>query len=257
MQPEQADSDMSLREFEVDSVPPRAQFLLRPEWLACVLRDRVLNGRYRPGQRIREAEIRQEFRVSNSPVREAFQQLVGDGLLTRTPGCGVRVVDLSRAEIIELFEVRLALIEYAAELAASRRIVDVLRRGEAMKDDLRRTFADLRAGNPATLQGQFLGWVMRAAGNARLEHVWRKTMLISRLYVYEAFRKSGARTIESLTLKLVDAIIVGDAPEARALAREMTRRTLLDLNGADLACERLRSLPARDERAPRIGPRGR
>jgi DNA-binding GntR family transcriptional regulator len=228
---------------EVGVAPAAEPTFLRPEWLASVLRERILKGRYRPGQRIREVEIRQEFRVSNSPVREAFQQLASDGLLSRTPGCGVRVVDLNRDEIVELFEVRLALLEYAAELAASGRKGDVLAEGEAMKEDLRRTFVDLRAGNPAMLQGQFIAWILRCAGNARLERVWAKTMLISRVYVYEAFQKSGARTVESLTMKLVDAIVAGDVPQARAAAREMTRRTLLDLIGVDLTCSPRGAVP--------------
>ena len=40
---------------------PASPALSRGAWLAAVLKDRILNGFYRPGQRIREAELQKEF----------------------------------------------------------------------------------------------------------------------------------------------------------------------------------------------------
>src|SRR6478735_5030445 len=98
----------------------KTQQFSRPEWLVTVVRDRILQGQYKPGDRIREAELQQEFGLSNGPVREALQRLVADGILDRSPWRGVRVVQLTKEEIVELFQLRLALLEYAAELAARR-----------------------------------------------------------------------------------------------------------------------------------------
>ena len=44
--------------------------------------------------------------------------MVADGLADRAPWQGVRIKSLSKPRIVELFQVRLALLEYAAELAA-------------------------------------------------------------------------------------------------------------------------------------------
>src|SRR5690349_8465587 len=59
------------------------RFVSRGEWLARILRDRILKGRYRPGDRIREIELKQEFDFSNGPVRDAFQLLAAEGLVDR------------------------------------------------------------------------------------------------------------------------------------------------------------------------------
>src|SRR5215472_14784231 len=93
----------------------------RAAWLAQVLRERLWRGGYRPHQWIRESSLRGEFGLSNGPVREALQLLVAEGLLERVPYCGIRVIALDERELVELFQLRLALLEIAAELAALRR----------------------------------------------------------------------------------------------------------------------------------------
>ena len=90
----------------------------RASWLADILRERVIDGTYAPGDRIREAMLQQEFGFSNGPIREALQRLVADGLAQRAPWQGVRVIALGAQEIVDLFELRSALLEYAAERAA-------------------------------------------------------------------------------------------------------------------------------------------
>jgi DNA-binding FadR family transcriptional regulator len=90
----------------------------RAQWLAEILRERIISGAYQPGERIREAQLREEFGFSNGPIREALQKVVAAGLAESAPWQGVRVRLLDQTQILELFQVRLALLEYAAELAA-------------------------------------------------------------------------------------------------------------------------------------------
>jgi DNA-binding GntR family transcriptional regulator len=98
--------------------------LSRTDGLAAILRDRIVKGVYRPGDRIREIELQQEFKLSNGPVREALQRLVADGILDRSPWRGVRVAELGKKEIIELFQLRVALLEYAVQGEEGRSRLD-------------------------------------------------------------------------------------------------------------------------------------
>ena len=82
------------------------------------LRDAIRQGRYRPGQRIREAEVAKWLEVSRTPVREAFRRLQADGILTLTPWRGARVVKLERDQVVELYAMRRVLEGTAAGLAA-------------------------------------------------------------------------------------------------------------------------------------------
>src|ERR1700677_2448833 len=115
----------------LESVPSCA------EWLFVILRDRVVSGELKPGQHIREVTIQHEFGVSNGPVREALQALVASGLAERPQRRGVRVVALSDEEIIQLFEVRLALFETAVLLAAKRGPQEILDQADALRADMR------------------------------------------------------------------------------------------------------------------------
>src|SRR5579862_1143285 len=156
----------------------------RAEWLAGVLRARLWDGEYRPRQWIRENVLRAEFGLSNGPVREALQALVAEGLLERVPYCGMRVVALSDREIVELLQVRAALLELGAELAA--------RRGEqAILAHAPQVLAQINLqSEPRPAPGHLTNWVIEAAGNRALAQSWERVAGQARMYVYESSRRA-------------------------------------------------------------------
>lgn len=201
----------------------------RTDWLTSVLRDRIVKGKYRPGERIREAELQLEFGLSNGPVREALQRLVGDGILERSPWRGARVAELGPSEIIELFQLRLALLEYAAELAARRADPAVLAQSETVRTNLRKALSKVKRGNLELMSAELIEWILRGAGNNYMFQVWEKTLLPSRMYALESMRRTAART-GPLQFKIIDSIIEGDVAAARKAVRDLTRQTLIDLS---------------------------
>jgi DNA-binding GntR family transcriptional regulator len=203
--------------------------LSRTDGLAAILRDRIVKGVYRPGDRIREIELQQEFKLSNGPVREALQRLVADGILDRSPWRGVRVAELGKKEIIELFQLRVALLEYAVELAARRRDPAVLAEAETVRSNLRKALSRVKKGDLALMSAELIEWILRGAGNSQMFQVWEKTLLQSRIYAYESMRRTAART-EPLQYQIIDAILAGDVAAARGAVRALTRETLIDLN---------------------------
>lgn len=88
--------------------------------VTTVLRDWILDGRLHPGDRLVERTIAEELGVSRLPVRDAINILKGEGLLTSRPRQGVTVRRITHREVVEIFEVRLALEVLAARLAADR-----------------------------------------------------------------------------------------------------------------------------------------
>jgi DNA-binding GntR family transcriptional regulator len=201
----------------------------RTDWLTEILRDRVLKGRYRPGDRIREADLQAEFNLSNGPIREAIQRLVADGIFQRGPWRGAQVIELTESEIVELFQVRLALLEYAAELAANRATEATAAEAKAVREKLAIALSKVKAGKLDLMNGDLVQWIFRAAGNSRLRDLWDRTMLQARVYVYESMRLTGAMKTEGLQYRMLDAIAAGDAGAARQAVRDLTRQILLDL----------------------------
>lgn len=70
-----------------------------------------------PGDKIIEAAIADEFKVSRTPVREALQSLSRQGLVTMAPGCIALVKDYTEREILEIGSLRLVLDRFAIRLA--------------------------------------------------------------------------------------------------------------------------------------------
>ncbi|MEQ7920172.1 GntR family transcriptional regulator [Xanthomonas sp. WHRI 1810A] len=91
----------------------------------------IVRGDIKPGSKISEPELARTYGISRGPLREAIHRLEGQRLLVRIPHVGARVVSLSQAELIELYEIRESLEGMACRLAAERMTV-------AQIDDLRR-----------------------------------------------------------------------------------------------------------------------
>lgn len=89
------------------------------------LREEILAGDLAPGTVLAEVEQATRIGVSRTPLREALARLTADGLVAPQTGRGLVVTDVSIETIHELFELRRALDETAARLAAERRDPDV------------------------------------------------------------------------------------------------------------------------------------
>lgn len=74
--------------------------------LAEAIRDRLISGELKPGQRLSEAALSAGFAVSRNSLREAFRLLTKDGLLQHEPNRGVFVATPSMASIIDIYRVR-------------------------------------------------------------------------------------------------------------------------------------------------------
>lgn len=89
--------------------------------LADTIRDRVraeiLSGKRRPQARLRLEDLRAEFDVSWSPLREALSSLVAEGLIEPDEGRGYRVASVSRREMDDIIRMRSALESMALRLA--------------------------------------------------------------------------------------------------------------------------------------------
>lgn len=86
----------------------------------AVLRDMVLDGTLKPGERLNEVALAAELGISRGPLREAIQRLVSEGLLTVISHRGAFVRTFTRQEIVDLYELRTALELHAVRLLCRR-----------------------------------------------------------------------------------------------------------------------------------------
>ena len=82
--------------------------------------DQILNGKIKPGDRIREDIIAEQLETSRTPVREAVNQLCQNGFIHNVKRKGLYCVQISREELIDLLELRLVLEDYCYAKCADK-----------------------------------------------------------------------------------------------------------------------------------------
>ncbi|NUR88828.1 MAG: GntR family transcriptional regulator [Nonomuraea sp.] len=105
-------------------LPPRAEEepsglsldQLAYEWV----RQRIIDGTFKPGERIRERTVAEELGISRIPIREAFPRLESEGFIRSLPRRGAVVASLTVRDVNELYDVRGSLEVLATRLAAER-----------------------------------------------------------------------------------------------------------------------------------------
>lgn len=85
------------------------------------LREQILIGELLPGTEIRQEVLARQFGTSRIPIREALSRLQAEGLIILRPRRGFAVTSLNQSEIIEIFELRMAVEEHAMRIATKER----------------------------------------------------------------------------------------------------------------------------------------
>ena len=86
--------------------------------VATVIRDMIVQDKFKPGERIRERQLSEELNVSRTPLREALKILEGEKLIALLPNRGAIVADPAPNEVRELLQVLAALEALGGRLAA-------------------------------------------------------------------------------------------------------------------------------------------
>ena len=97
------------------------------------LQRQIINGQLQPGSRLTEEELSRSMSISRAPIREALNMLERDGFTKIIPRRGAVVTDVSRQDVINIWEVRALLEPYAARCSV----------GLVPKEELERILARL------------------------------------------------------------------------------------------------------------------
>jgi GntR family transcriptional regulator of vanillate catabolism len=110
------------------------------------MREMILRGEFKPGERIREIPLAARLGVSRTPLRLVLDRLEHEGLLEARPTVGFVVREFTIQDILDTIELRGVLEGTAARLAAERlRSPDEL---AGMEESMERTAALLNEGLP-------------------------------------------------------------------------------------------------------------
>jgi DNA-binding GntR family transcriptional regulator len=96
------------------------EFLPLRDVVFQTLRQAILTGEFRPGERLMEIHLAKRLGVSRTPIREAIKKLELEGLVTMIPRRGAEVAQITEKSLKDVMEVRRALDALSVELACDR-----------------------------------------------------------------------------------------------------------------------------------------
>lgn len=132
------------------------------------LRQAILTGEMKPGERLMEIHLAQKLGVSRTPIREAIRQLELEGLVTMVPRRGAQVAKITQKSMSDVLEVRLALDELAVELACERITEDELVDLKAALDTFEAAVSTKDSREIATADVAFHDIIFESTRNPRL-----------------------------------------------------------------------------------------
>ena len=92
------------------------------------IRNAIVNGDLKPGQRLMEVQLAEQLGVSRTPVRESIRKLELEGLVKMVPRKGAYVTPMSLEDLKDMMQIRRALESLSAELAAKNATAEQIER---------------------------------------------------------------------------------------------------------------------------------
>ena len=184
-----------------------------------ILLARIINHEYKPGDRLVELQIAQEFGISQAPVRESLRELEALGFVESEPYRGTRVRAVTKAELTEIYPVRAALEEVAARVAAQRLAGKV----EALAAELAAMHQAVEKGDlyeQVQHDVEFHRLIVEASGNRVLQDVWRSLRIEARTLISALKADIGGHEIAEMHRPVLEALAEGNAEKAGALLRK-------------------------------------
>jgi DNA-binding GntR family transcriptional regulator len=136
------------------------------------IRAAIIDGNFRPGERLNETLLAERLGVSRAPVREAFSVLEKEGLIVNVPRRGSFVINFTDKDIEEIYTLRLALEVTALRRAIGRLSEQDLAEMQGMVDFLGQIGHRERSAEVVRVDLSFHALICRAADHQRLYSMW-------------------------------------------------------------------------------------
>lgn len=146
------------------------------------LRQGILRGELKPGERLMEIHLADQLGVSRTPIREAIRMLELEGLVIMMPRKGAMVASISKEDLKDVLEVRKALDRLAVSLACERITPDGLASLKAAATKFKDVTKTLDSTKIAEADVAFHDEIHKASGNKRLSVM--VSNLAERIYRY-------------------------------------------------------------------------
>ncbi|MBI9100970.1 MAG: GntR family transcriptional regulator [Spirochaetales bacterium] len=133
-----------------------------------MIKEKIIQGEFDPGSRIREDHLADEIEMSRTPVREAINRLVSEGLIINKARKGLYLIDLTAKEVESYLDIRIALeklsVEKCIESISEKGLNEISEALEEFEYKLKKQKYDVCN----QLDGEFHLLIAKLSGNMKL-----------------------------------------------------------------------------------------
>ena len=132
------------------------------------LRQAILKGELKPGERLMEMQLANQLGVSRTPIREAIRTLELEGLVLMIPRRGAVVAKITEKDLRDVLEVRTSLEKLAIELACQRMSAEEVGNLQKAQEDFKKAIAEGDAMKIAETDEHYHDVIYEGTQNAKL-----------------------------------------------------------------------------------------
>jgi DNA-binding GntR family transcriptional regulator len=234
----------------------RVQFQSMPEMVAESLRQGIIAGKLKPGERLVEQKLAAELGIGQPTLREAFKELEYQGFVRKIPNKGTYVTRLSQEDFSKILEVRMALESLIVERAA-RNMTDVA--AKELDEIVRDMEAAARKFNLARFHKSDVAFhrrLWKLGGNEFLEMALERVAF--GLFAFVLLQRESESTAEFLAAtdqhrQILQGLRSGDPEEARKTFEQSTVKFWKDYHQVEIDKVDRSTIASKGQRRGRVG----
>lgn len=219
--------DNNMFEIKLDQYKPLREVVFE------TIRNAIISGSLKPGERLMEVQMAERLGVSRTPIREAIRKLELEGLIIILPRKGAYVADLSVKDLTEVLEIRAALEGMATGLAVTRINEEEIEELELIALKFHKALENNNLEELLFQDSQFHEAIFKASRNERLiqlnNNLREQVQRFREMYLKKVNR---SKKTSREHFDIVEAISSRDISKAEKLARkhiETTENGILEM----------------------------
>ena len=196
------------------------EFLPLRDVVFNTLRQAILRGELKPGERLMEIQLANKLGVSRTPIREAIRKLELEGLVLVIPRKGAEVADIKEKSLRDVLEVRKALEELSVQLACEKITKEEIEELKEAAETFKKAQKTKDITQIAEADVHFHDIINTASGNQKLIQLLNN--LREQMYRYRVEYLKDSRTRGTLLKEhreIYEAVAGRDEERAKACIR--------------------------------------
>lgn len=193
--------------------------------IVSLIKSKIINGDLNPGDRIVESQLVRELGISQTPIREAIHQLVGEQVVDVVPNRGALVRSLSAKDVFEIYSYRAVLEGMAIRLAVQNVTIKDIKLLEQFYGEMKAKITDdsieLLSQDSSYIHHYIYKLSMHSILLSMYEFISFRIQLVNRILQ----RKYSKAQEVAEHLELIEVLKNGDPDEAEKVMREHIYRS--------------------------------